>query len=182
MMCRRNPLICFWIYSRDRLVYNNEFDSGLIMQDGHNLFDVSKAVWESFSSVLLKETNHVLEDSTVSDLQWFSCKISETRQVMLGIDQLAGYQLAEDMLNLPLVSLSDVDEQDAVLELMNCICGNLHWDKSSADFFDQPKLLPVVDILPLLHNLKMVSDVTAETGIKRFYIAVLETDVNHLTD
>jgi hypothetical protein len=144
------------------------------MQQHKHLFDISRSVWQSFSSQSLVEVNDSLEANSTLLLQWFYCHLSSSQVVMLGIDQSAGYQLAADMLHSSIDALSEEDEQDAMIELMNCICGVLDRDHPTDECFGLPKLLEPSGIQTLLSSLNKVSEVTANAGNKWFYIALFE--------
>lgn len=83
------------------------------------LFDISRDVWQSFSSKQLLKNEGVLEIEDLLSMQWFYCHLSSNFVVMLAIDLRVGYQLASDMLNTPVEGISGEDEQDAMIELMN---------------------------------------------------------------
>ena len=138
------------------------------------LFDISRHVWQAFSSEQLLENDAELDKVKLLSLQWFYCPLSSDLVVMLGVDIIVGYQLAADMFNTPVDSVSEEDEKDAVVELMNCICGQLDRDHPANKCFDHPKLLESEESKALLHNLSKLSDVTAKAGGKWFYIALLE--------
>ncbi len=144
------------------------------MQQHKQLFDISKAVWQSFSSQPLIEVNDSLEINSTLLLQWVYCHLSARQVIMLGIDRGAGYQLAADMLNSSIDALSEEDEQDAMIELMNCICGVLDRNHPTDECFGLPKLLESSRIQLLLSSLNKVSEVTATAGNKWFYIALFE--------
>ncbi len=144
------------------------------MQQHKQLFDISKAVWQSFSSQPLIEIGDPLEENETVLVQWVCCHLSANRVVMLEIDRMAGYQLAADMLNAPIDGLSEADEQDAMIELMNCICGLLVRDHPTNDCFGLPKLLESSGVQALLSSLDKVSEVTANAGGRWFYIALFE--------
>ena len=136
------------------------------------LFDISRNVWQSFSSKQLLESE--LEGINFSSLQCFNCHLSTHHVVMMGVDPMAGYQLAADMLNTSIASLSAEDEKDAVVELMNCICGQLDRDHPADKCFDHPKLLTSEETKVLLQGSNVLLGVTAKAGGKCFYIAIFE--------
>lgn len=144
------------------------------MQQHKQLFDISKSVWQSFSSQPLIEVSDSFEVNSTLLLQWVYCHLSARQVVMLGIDRSAGYQLAADMLNLSIDALSEEDELDAMIELMNCICGVLDREHPTGECFGLPKLLEPSGVQTLLSSLNKVSEVTASAGSKWFYIALFE--------
>jgi hypothetical protein len=144
------------------------------MQQSKQLFDISKAVWQSFSLQPLVEVGDPLESNKDLLLQWICCHLSANQLVMLGIDRIAGYQLAADMLNVPIDGVSEADEQDAMIELMNCICGLLVRDHPTDDCFGLPKMFESSGVQALLSSLNKVSEVTANAGGGWFYIALFE--------
>lgn len=146
----------------------------IAMQQHKQLFDISKSVWQSFSSQPLIEVNDAFEINSTLLLQWVYCHLSAKQVVMLGIDQSAGYQLAADMLNSSIDVISEEDEQDAMIELMNCICGLLDRDHPTDECFGLPKLVDPSGIQTLLSSLNKISEVTANAGSKWFYIALFE--------
>jgi hypothetical protein len=144
------------------------------MRQESGLFDISRNVWQSFSSKQLLEDSIEFEEIKLLSLQWFYCNLSTDLVVMLGVDVIAGYQLAADMLNTSIDSLSEEDEKDAVVELMNCICGQLDRDHPADECFDYPKLLPQNEVKSLLQSLSQLSVVTAKAEGRWFYIALFE--------
>ena len=58
------------------------------------LFDISRDVWQSFSSKQLLKSEGVLEIEDLLSMQWFYCHLSSNFVVMLAIDLRVGYQLA----------------------------------------------------------------------------------------
>lgn len=143
-------------------------------QEGE-LFDISSNVWQSFSSKQFHKDDVELEKKQLLSLQWFYCHLSTNHVVMLGMDLVVGHQLAADMLNMSVVSVSEEDERDAVVELMNCICGQLDRDHPANECFDLPRALARKEINVLLSRLKKLSDVTANVG-GWLYIALFEAD------
>lgn len=146
----------------------------MAMQQHNQLFDISKTVWQSFSSEPLLSADYSLDTNRMASLQWVYCHLSVDQIVLLGIDCIAGYQLAADMLSSKVDTLSESDEQDAMVELMNCICGQLDRDHPADKFFDLPQLLEFIEVQVLLNSLKKLSEVTAKAGDKYFYIALFE--------
>ena len=144
------------------------------MEQHKQLFDISKSVWQSFSSEPLVAADYSLETNSVASLQWVCCHLSADQVVLLGIDRNAGYQLAADMLDSSIYTLSEEDEKDAMIELMNCICGLLDRDHPADECFGLPKLLEPSGIQTLQNSLNKVSEVTASAGSKWFYIALFE--------
>lgn len=140
------------------------------------LFDISRDVWQSFSSKQLLKSEGVLEIEDLLSMQWFYCHLSSNFVVMLAIDLRVGYQLASDMLNTPVEGISGEDEQDAMIELMNCICGRLDRDHPANDCFELPRLLQPMEITLLLNKLHRLSDVTASIGEQWFYISLFEAE------
>lgn len=140
------------------------------------LFDISRKVWKSFSSEQLLEDNAELEEIKLLSLQWFYCHLSTNHVVMLGVDFIVGDQLAADMLSVPIGSISEEDEQDAVVELMNCICGQLDRDHPADECFDHPKHLAHSEVKALLFGLNKLLDVTAKVGEHWLYIALFEAN------
>ena len=148
------------------------------MQQKSELFDISRDVWQSFSSTQILKSEIAVELKDLLPLQWFYCHLSSNFVVMLALDLSIGYQLASDMLNTSIDGLSEEDEQDAMVELMNCICGRLDRDHPANDCFELPRLLPPLERTLLLNKLHPLSDVTASIGGKWFYISLFETDVD----
>lgn len=144
------------------------------MQQVEELFNISKKVWQSFSSDCLLEVDFELNQTGISTLQWFYCHLSANAVVLLGIDFSAGYQLASDMLDIKKESITEEDELDAMVELMNCICGQLDKDHPSNDCFERPKQIQPKEILILLRSLNKLSEVTARAGENLFYIALFQ--------
>jgi len=152
------------------------FSRRVAMLQPNQLFDISKAVWQSFSSEPLVAACYSLEINKIASLQWIYCHLSADHVVLLGIDSSAGYQLAADMLSTKIETLSESDEQDAIIELMNCICGQLDRDHPADECFDLPQLKEPLEIKGMLNSLKRISEVTAKTGDSYFYIALFESD------
>jgi hypothetical protein len=144
------------------------------MQQENELFDISRATWQSFSSEQLVRLDCELEHVQTLKLQWVYCHLSDQQVVMLGIDRIAGYQLAADMLNEPIDTLSAEDEQDAVVELVNCICGQLDRNHPANECFEVPKLVAPENMSAILNSLNKLSDVVAKVGGKLFYIALFK--------
>ena len=144
------------------------------MERHKQLFDISKSVWQSFSSAPLELTGYSLEASKVESPQWVYCQLSEDHVVLLGIDRNAGYQLAADMLDSLIDTLSEEDEKDAMIELMNRICGLLDRDHPADKCFGLPRLLEPDGVKTLRNSLNKVAEVTANAGNKWFYIALFE--------
>jgi hypothetical protein len=144
------------------------------MQQKRGLFDISKSTWQSFSSEQLIRADCELEYIQTLSLQWFYCYLSGRQVVMLGLDRAAGYQLAADMLNEPVDTLSTEDEQDAVVELVNCICGQLDRDHPANECFGLPKPLALEGKEAMLTDLNKLSDVAAKVGERWFYIALFK--------
>jgi hypothetical protein len=138
------------------------------------LFDISRNVWQSFSSEQLLEDNAEPENINLSLLQCFNCHLSTHHTVMMGVDLMAGYKLAADMLNTSVESLSVEDEKDALIELMNCICGQLDRYHPANDCFDHPTLLTPEETEVLLEDSNTLLVLTAKVGEKCFYIGILE--------
>jgi hypothetical protein len=138
------------------------------------LFDISSNVWQSFSSEQFLKDDVELEKVKLLTLQWFYCHLSSNHVVMLAMDLVVGYQLAADMLNVSVDSVSEEDERDAVVELMNCICGQLDRDHPADECFGLPRVLAREEINVLLSRLNKLSDVTAKVGGEWLYIALFE--------
>lgn len=152
------------------------------MWQTNELFDVSRDVWQSFSSQQLMKKEVILEVEDLLALQWFYCHLSSNFVVMLGVDVRVGYQLAADMLNTPIEGVTGEDEQDAMVELMNCICGRLDRDHPANDCFELPKLLQPMEITLLLSKLHQLSNVTASIGEQWFYISLFEAEATEKMD
>lgn len=146
------------------------------MQHHKQLFSISQTVWQSFSSELLIETSCSLESNQVLLLQWVYCQLSAKQVVMLGIDQIAGDQLAADMMAISADTVTEEDEQDAVAELMNCICGQLDRDHPTDECFSLPKIIQPAEVQALLCRLDKMSEVTAKAGERCFYIVLFEAE------
>jgi len=144
------------------------------MQQEDELFDISRTIWQSFSSEQLVRADCKLDPIQTFALQWVYCHLSDHQVVMLGVDRTAGYQLAADMLNEPIDTLSEEDEQDAVVELVNCICGQLDRDHPANECFSLPKFLTPESMDTLLNSLNKLSDLVANVGGRLFYIALFK--------
>lgn len=144
------------------------------MQPENELFDVSRNTWQSFSSKELVRVDCEIESIQALTLQWFYCHLSNHQVFMLGVDRIVGYQLAADMLDEPIDTLSAEDEQDAVVELVNCICGQLDRDHPANECFGVPKPLIPEDMKTVLSSLNKLSDVLAMVGDAFFYIALFK--------
>jgi hypothetical protein len=140
------------------------------------LFSISQTVWQSFSSELLIETSCLLEGSQILLLKWVYCQLSAKQVVVLGVDQVAGDQLATDMLGISAGTATEEDEQDAMIELMNCICGQLDRDHPTHECFSLPKIIQPAEAQILLRRLDKMSEVTAKVGERWFYIVLFEAE------
>lgn len=140
------------------------------------LFSISQTVWQSFSSELLTETDCSLESSQILLLKWVYCQLSAKQVVILGVDQVACDQLAADMLGISVDTVTEEDEQDAMIELMNCICGQLDRDHPTHECFSLPKIIEPAEAQILLRRLDKMSEVTAKVGERWFYIVLFEAE------
>lgn len=143
------------------------------------LFDISKKTWQSFSSEQLIKVESDFESIQQLSLQWFYCHLSDHQLLLLGVERIAGFQLAADMLGESVDSISFEDEQDAVEELVNCISGQLDRDHPANECFGLPKALASEDVSTMLMGFHKLSDVAARVGSTLFYIALFkekETD------
>lgn len=142
------------------------------------LFDISRKTWQSFSSEQIIRVESDFDSIQTLSLQWFYCNLSGHRLVILGVDSIAGYRLAAEMLNEPVGSLSSEDEEDAVEELVNCICGQLDRDHPANESFGLPQLLISENISSMLSDLGKLCEVTAKVGGMWFYIALFKAKGN----
>jgi hypothetical protein len=144
------------------------------MQQENKLFDVSRNTWQSFSSKELVRVDCEIESIQALTLQWFYCHLSNHQVFMIGVDSIVGYQLAADMLDEPIDTISAEDEQDAVVELVNCICGQLDRDHPASECFGVPKPLMPEDINRVLSGLNKLSDAMAKVSGAFLYIALFK--------
>jgi hypothetical protein len=144
------------------------------MQQENELFDISRNTWQSFSSSPLVRMDSAPENIQALPLQWFYCDLSNHQVFILGVDRIVGYQLAADMLNEPIDTLSVEDEQDAVIELVNCICGQLDRDHPANECFGVPGPLVTENMNRIFGSLNKLADVLAKVGDAFFYIALFK--------
>ena len=164
-----------WRISKAELIYKEAlFSLRMVMPCKKELLNTTTSVWQSFSSEQFLESDYILAIEDLLILQWFCCHLSSNQLVVLGIDQHVGYLLAEDMFKSPINTLSEDDEQDAVIELMNCICGQLDRDHPANECFERPKLLEAIEMKRFVRNLNKLSEVTAKIGNEYFYIAIFD--------
>lgn len=144
------------------------------MQQENELFDISRNTWQSFSSTPLVRADSAPENIQALPLQWFYCDLSNHQVFILGVDRIVGYQLAADMLNEAIDTLSVEDEQDAVVELVNCICGQLDRDHPANECFGVPGTLVIENMNRIFGSFNKLADVLATVGDGNIYIALFK--------
>jgi hypothetical protein len=89
-------------------------------------------------------------------------------------DTVAQSQLLQAVETKAATSLSVEDEQDAVVELVNCICGQLDRDHPANECFGVPGTLVIENMNRIFGSFNKLADVLATVGDGNIYIALFK--------